>query len=304
VPEVTVRDAHRGDASAIAEVSAAAVPYLVRSAARVAAEIRDDGRLGRRRHVALIDKQVVGAVTVRQAVERRGEREVFLSVKVRPDQGSQGIGTALLGAAAAACRSASRLVALGNGDPISMAFAVRNGFLPTEEHHLAMVRPATLAPVGTEPEGFRAVTLEALPDLRMLLETHNTSATRDPSRRRLTMYQLRDEWWDRPDNAPDLSWGLLAHGPDGPVLAAFTSVEVDRERSRAWTTTTVTHPAYRDQDLAHWVRARTLASLASAGVAQAWTVSEPPDGRQLPGAGLLGYHPAATAVRLVRRLSR
>jgi hypothetical protein len=276
VPEVTVRDAHRGDASAIGDVSAAAVPYLVRSAARVTAEIRDDARLGRRR----------------------------LVVKVRPDQGSQGIGTTLLRAAADSFGTANRLVALGNGDPISMAFAVRNGFLPEEEEHFAMVRPATLAPVGAEPEGFRAATLEALPDLRMLLETQNSAAAGDPGRRRLTMYQLRDEWWDRADNAPDLSWGLLAEGRSGPVLAAFTSVEVDRERSRAWTTLTATHPSYRDQDLAHWVRARTLASLASAGVAEAWTSTEPAQGAVLPEEELLGYHHAATAVRLVRRLSR
>jgi hypothetical protein len=253
----------------------------------------------------------VGTVTVRQvrqvaqSPDRRGDHEVFLSVKVRPDQGSQGVGTALLRAAADSLRGADRLVALGNGDPISMAFAVRNGFLPEEEHRFAMVRPATVAPVGEEPEGFRAVTLEALPDLRMLLETQNSAAARDPARRRrLTMYQLRDEWWDRPDNAPDLSWGLLAPGASGPVLAAFSSVEVDRERSRAWTTSTATHPSYADQDLAHWVRARTLASLAAAGVAEAWTASEPGRAGLLGDGELLGYRPAATAVRLVRRLPR
>jgi hypothetical protein len=139
----------------------------------------------------------------------------------------------------------------------------------------------------------------------MLLETQNAAAARDPfRRRRLTMYQLRDEWWDRTDNAPDLSWGLLAQGPSGPVLAAFTSVEVDRERSRAWTVMTATHPSYVDQDLAHWVRARTLASLEEAGVAEAWTSSEPAEGSLLPVEELLGYRPAATAVRLVRRLPR
>ncbi len=142
--------------------------------------------------------------------ERWGERHVSLDVQVRPERGSQGVGTALLVAAAGAFPGAHRLQGRGNGDPISLSFAVRNGFLPESEQPVARIDPGEVAPAGEAPAGLRAVTLEALPDMRMLLETNNLAAVDDPvsGQRRLTMYQLRAEWWDRPDNAPDLSWGL------------------------------------------------------------------------------------------------
>ena len=133
---------------------------------------------------------------------------------------------------------------VSNGDPISLAFAVRNGFLPEGEHRISFVDPAAVGDAGPPPNGLRPVTLEALPDLRMLLETYNLAAGDDPSglSRRYTMYQLRSEWWDNPDNAPSLSFGLIDDDAPRPVLAAFTSVQVDRERGRAWSTMTA-HPS-------------------------------------------------------------
>ena len=197
MPVVTVRDAHRSDAIAIGQVSAAAVPHVVETSARVAAEMDDDERLGRRRWVALLGNQVAGTATARQVTERRGERDLFLSVHVRPEWGSQGVGTHLLQAAAGAFPGSSRLLAVADGGPISLSFAVRNGFLPESEQPVARVDPRQVAAVGVPARDLRAVTLDALPDLRMLLETHNLATSEDPGQRRLTMYQLRSEWWDR-----------------------------------------------------------------------------------------------------------
>jgi GNAT superfamily N-acetyltransferase len=304
VAEVTVRDAQRGDASAIGDITASAVPYVVRSAARVAAEMRQDGMLGRRRWVGLLRGQARGAATAREVGDGHGAREVFLSVKVHPDHGSQGVGTALLHAAAASFPGASHLTSVGNGDPISLAFAVRHGFLPECDQTIAKVDPRTVPPVGEPPEALRPVTLEALPDLRMLLETHNLAADDDPSHlaHRVTMYQLRAEWWGRPDNAPDLSWGLVGKGPTGPVLAAFTSVQVDLDRGRCWSRTTATHPAFRGLGLAVWVKQRTLNAVAEAGLTEAWTPNDDANPRMLAVNTALGYEAAATAVRLGRRL--
>ena len=302
MPVVTVRDAHRSDAIAIGQVSAAAVPHVVETSARVAAEMDDDVRLGRRRWVALLGDEVAGTATARQFTERRGERDLFLSVQVRPEWGSQGVGTHLLLAAAGAFPGSNRLLAVADGGPISLSFAVRNGFLPESEQPVARVDPRQVAAVGVPARDLRAVTLDALPDLRMLLETHNLATSEDPGQRRLTMYQLRSEWWDRPGNAPELSWGLLAAGRTGPVLAAFTSVHVDLERGRAWSRMTATHPAYRRRGLAQWVKRRTLGSLAEAGVTQAWAPILAENAPILAVNGALGYEAAATSVRLRRRM--
>jgi GNAT superfamily N-acetyltransferase len=306
VAEVTVRDAHRGDASAIGDVVTSAVPYVVRSTARVAADMRQDSILGRRRLVGLLGGQVAGTATVRQTGEREGTGELFLTVKVHPSRGSQGVGTALLVAAISSFPDAAHLVSVCNGDPIALAFAVRNGFLPESEHEIGLVDPRTVPAVAPHPAGFRPLTLEALPDLRMLLETHNLSAGDDPTgfSRRVTMYQLRAEWWARPDNAPDLSWGLVADGANGPVLAAFTSVQVDPERGRSWSRTTATHPAYRSQGLARWVKQRTLNALGEAGLSEAWSPNDEGNPPMLAVNKALGYRPAATTVGLRRRLPR
>lgn len=299
---MTVRDAHRGDAAAIGAIWAQAVPYLVRTRARAAADLRRDGVLRRRRWVGLLDGRVAGIATSRSIGDR--EPTVFLTVEVHPDLGSRGVGSALLRHAATAFPDAAALQSVGNGDPVSVAFAIRHGFVPDVERHVAYVDPRTVARAGTEPDGLRAVPLEAMRDLRMLLETHNLAAPDDPSGLswHYTMQQLRADWWDSPDNAPELSWGLLGDDPGGPVLAAFSSVLVDRDRGRSWSSMTATHPAYRDRGLAGWVKRRTLNALAEAGVAEAWTAFDAGNAPMLAVNDALGYRLATTSLRLSRRL--
>jgi GNAT superfamily N-acetyltransferase len=300
VPGVTVRDAQKGDAAAIGEIWSTAVPYLVRTAARASADMREDKTLRRKRWVGIVDNLVAGTATARQV----GEREVFITVEVHPEHGSRGIGTALITTAATEFTGATMLRSVSNGDPISMAFAVRNGFLPEGEHHIAFIDPAVVESVGAPPRELRAITLEALPDLRMLLETYNLSADDDPSglSRRYTMYQLRADWWDSPDNAPDLSFGLVDDAPARPLLASFTSVQVDRQRGRSWSSMTATHPAYRGRGLASWVKRRMLNSLVDAGIVEAWTGNDSANKAMLAVNGRVGYQTTATSVRLARRL--
>jgi GNAT superfamily N-acetyltransferase len=300
VPEVTVRDAHKGDATAISAIWFSALPFAVRTPARAAADMREDRTLRRRRWVGVIDDAVAGTATARLVAEH----EVFVTVEVHPDHGSRGVGTALMVAAAQAFPDTVLLRSVCNADPISMAFAVRNGFLPEGEDGIAVLDPGTVEPVGTPPSALRAVTLEALSDLRMLLETYNLCADDDvggPSRR-FTMYQLRAQWWDSPDNAPDLSFGLVDGSAPRPVLASFTSVEVDRDRGRSWSSMTATHPAYRRRGLASWVTQRMLNALAEVGVTEAWT-RDSPHAAMTAVNEALGYRSAATSVSLARRVS-
>ena len=299
-----MREAQRGDAAGIASVSTAAVPYLVCSAARVAADLRADATFGRRRYVGLVAGVVAGTATALQVGDRHGEQEVFVGIEVHPELGSRGVGTALLGAAAGAFPGATWLSSVCLHDPVSMAFAVRNGFVPREEQAVCFVDPREVDAAGPEPAGLRAVTLDALPDLRMLLATHNLAAGTDPTGRgrRYTMYQLRAEWWDTADNAPDLSFGLLADEPSGPVLAAYTSIRADRVGGRTWCSDTATHPAYQDRGLAGWVKRRMLNAVSEAGIGEAWALREPSDPAMLAVDAQLGYRPVARSVQLRRRL--
>ncbi len=297
-----MRDAHRSDATAIGTIWARAVPYLVRSRARAAADQRRDGALGRHRWVGLVDGEVAGIATSRPIGEQG--RSIFVTVEVHPDRGSRGVGRALLEQAVTAFPRAAAMQSVGNGDPVSVSFAVRHGFVPDGERIVAVISPRSAPPAGPEPPGLRAVPLEAMRNLRMLLETHNLAVSDDPSGQtwHYTMQQLRADWWDSPDNAPELSWGLLADDPGGPVLAAFTSVQVDPAGHRSWSSMTATHPAYRGRGLAGWVKRRTLNALAQAHVAEAWSAY---DSANLPMLALnekLGYEPVTTSLRLSRRL--
>ena len=301
-----MRDAQPADAPAIAAIGSAAVPYVVRSAAAVAAEERADETLGRRRWVGLVDDLVCGTAVGRYVEGRHGGREVELIVEVDPEHGSRGVGTALLQAVTSSFDEGTWLRADCRDDPISMAFAMRNGFLPEGEWPIGFVDPRAVAAAGDPPEGLRAVTLDALPDLRMLLETNNAAARDDPTGvvRRLTMYQLRAEWWDRQDFAPELSFGVLADGPTAPVLAAYTSVELDRERGRAWSTATATHPSYRRRGLATWVKQRMLNAVAEAGAEAAWTLHDPGNPGMAAVDRALGYEPVTRVIRVARRGGR
>ena len=107
---------------------------------------------------------------------------------------------------------ATMLRSVSNGDPISMSFAVRNGFLPEGEHHIAFVDPAAVEPVAAAARDRRADHPRRVArPADAARTTYNLSAGDDPSglSRRYTMYQLRADWWDSPDNAPDLSFGLV-----------------------------------------------------------------------------------------------
>lgn len=297
-----MRDARPADAAAIGEVWAAAVPYLVRSQARVVDDLQQASSSNRHRWVGLVGGEVAGTAFARQVTDH----EVFFTVEVHPDRGSRGVGTKLLLAAASAFRAATMLRSVSNDDPVSMAFAVRNGFLPEGEQRIVLVDPRTVAKAGPAPEALRAVTLDTLPDLRVLLETNDLAAADDPNvlTRRFTLEQLRRDWWDGPDNAPGLSWGLVADEPSGPVLAAFSSGQVDRGRGRSWSSMTATHPSYRGRGLAVWVKRRTLNGLAEAGLTQSWSANDAENVPMVAINDALGYRPAATSIRLSRRMPR
>ena len=78
---------------------------------------------------------------------------MFLTVEVHPDHGSRGVGTALLRTRPPPSPTSTELRAVSNDDPISLAFAVRNGFLPEGEHRISCVDPRTVADAGRRRTG-------------------------------------------------------------------------------------------------------------------------------------------------------
>ena len=300
---MTVRDAQHADCVAIGEIWAAAIPYLVRSADRVAFDLDADARLGRRHWVAVIDGRLVGTAVARPVAED----EVFLGVEVHPDYGSRGVGLALLRSAVPAFPGVTNLAAVCRDDPISLGFAVRNGFLPEGEHRVCRVDPGTVTDAGPPPDGLRAVPLTDLDDLSQLLATYNSAAADDPSglSREYTLEQFHADLWESPDNAPELSWALLADDPAAPhgsVVASFTSMQLDRGRGRAWSGMTATRPSYRGRGLATWVKRRTLNAVAEAGVTEAWTANDATNAPIVAVNEALGYVPAGKSISVRRRL--
>ena len=296
---VTVRDAHPRDAAGIASVWAAAVPYLVRSDARATRDLEQDAELGRCRWVAELDGRVAGV----SAARPDGETGSRIGVEVHPDLGSRGVGTALLGAALLAFPDVEVVTAVCNADPIAMSFAVRHNFVPEAEHQVARAVPADVAPPGPVPAGLHELRLDQV-DLGALLSTYNLTADDDPSglSEHYDEATFHADWWDGPDNAPDFSWALVEETGDVPQVVAFSSVQVDRPRRRAWTAMTGTHPDHRGRGLATWVKRRAMLSLAEAKVREAWTANDATNAPMLAVNRALGYQPAARSIRVVRRL--
>jgi RimJ/RimL family protein N-acetyltransferase len=187
-----------------------------------------------------------------------------------------------------------------------MSFSVRFGFLPIGERLVATVGTAEITDPGPPPGGLRAITLDRLPSLSMLLDTYNLATSGDPDSLTvpLTLKELRQGWWSSPDNASDLSWGLVADSPSAPLLTSFCSTTLDRERGRAWSAMTATDPSYRRRGLASWVKRRSLRSLHEAGVAEASTTVDAGNTAMATLNQALGYRPSGVFVHMGRRVAR
>ena len=296
---IVVRTADPGDAPAMAQVWAAAVPYLVRSAASIAHAMGSDRMVGRRRTVAVLDDQVIGTATSFLRPDGVGA----IQLAADPEHRGRGAGTVLYDDAMGSLDSQGAAITEGvaNDDPASLAFVRARRFTVSGEHRISGVDPRTVDLVGPAPDGLEPIRCDRLPDTDSLLATHNASAKDDPSghSRVHTAAEFRSQWWDSPDNAHDLSWAML----DGETVAAFTSVQVDRERGRAWSSMTATHPSYRGRGLATWLKRATLNSLADAGVTRAMTANDLQNAAMLAVNGRLGYRPIATLYAVRRQRS-
>ena len=225
-----------------------------------------------------------------------------------PRHGSRGVGTALLTEAVAAFPDIDRAAAVSNDDPISLAFAVRNGFLPEGEHRISFVDPADRRrrragadraapgdPGRSSPTcGCCSSTYNARPPATT--RAGSAAALHDDT-------SLRSEWWDNPDNAPEPV--LRAHRRRRPA-ARPRGVHQRAGRPRA-------RPGveHHDGDPSD-VPAAGAGPVGQAtdadgprrdGVTEAWTGNDSTNAAMLAVNEQLGYVAAATSIRLARRLS-
>jgi len=287
IPRVQIRAAVAGDATRIAALRAAAVPYLVGTAAGMRARLTDIETSGR--WLASVDGIPAGYALSR--TPNHGAARVTLVV--HPDLVRRGIGSALLRVAEAKVRAdgGSRVNAVADG-AAGRDFATTAGYEVGREHRFSFVDLAATPEPPEPPAGIELRTLAAT-DPRAIWALHELVAPDDPSG--LSVSQPYEIWyaedWAFPDHAADLGVAALEGGR--PI--AFTHVFADRDRGAIWSAMTGVHPRHRGRGLARLVKAHALRTAREAAITRGYTATDAANAPMLAVNAWLGYHPAAHA---------
>jgi GNAT superfamily N-acetyltransferase len=286
---VEVRVATPQDAPGIAAIWREVVPFLVKTAGGIAAELRSGS--SRRVLVAADGTDVLGVASAWPPDSPGAASRV--SVLVRPDARRQGIGSSLADQVSgfAADAGASLLRATVGAD--GKDFAAHRGFAIGRELSHSRALLADLPEPEPVPDGFRLADFTEL-DPRDVWAAYQAVADDDPSG--LSTVPPYDEWlaveWEHPDHALDLGIAVLDTADE--TLASFVSTSADRERGAVWSNLTGTRPAYRGKGLAKVVKSHALARCRAAGMTEALTGN---DARNLPMLAVnawLGYRVAGS----------
>lgn len=283
-----IRPGTPGDAAGIAAVWATAMPYLVKTAAGIEAELR--ASKARQVVIAVKDGEVVGYSNAWLPAPGDEAARSRLSVQVPPAQRGRGIGAALAEAITEDARRAgarSLLTVVGDDD-ISLGFATRRGFTIGRKLSHAQASLSSLPKPAPVPDGLRLVDYDAV-DPRAIWIASATVAAGDPSG--LSSAPSYEEWfateWDHPDLRRDLSIALLAEN----TVVSFVTTTADPARGVIWSNLTGTLPSYRGRGLAKVVKSVALSRSRDAGFTVAFTGN---DALNLPMLGVnrwLGYRP-------------
>lgn len=292
-----IRRAEPGDAVGIAEVWAAAMPYLVKTAKGIEAELR--ASKARVVMIAVDDGKVVGYGNV-WLPTGKGAR-VRASVHVPPGERGRGIGTALTGEVSRIAKEAgsrSLLVVVGDDDE-SKGFATRQGFTIGRRMTHASAELAGVPEPAPVPDDLRLVDYSEL-EPRQVWTAVAAVAEDDPSG--LSSAPAYEEWvateWEHPDLRRDLSIALL----DGDEVVSFVTTTADPDRRVIWSNLTGTRPQYRGRGLAKVVKSVALARSRDAGFSTAFTGNDADNRPMLAVNHWLGYQPAASSWTAERAL--
>lgn len=305
---LSVREYRPGDAELVAGVRRAAVPYPVCTGEAVAWGAANAPRTMRLRWFVAEDGdgRVTGCVDTGVHVESAESGHGFLHTAVRPDARGRGTGDALVRAAE------GYLAGLGiteahtwvSDDEHSRGFAERRGYVrsrPARFLGLCLADAELPPPPEPLPPGVELRNAaDFADDLRPLYEADVECVADEPSDVVPAPASFED-WlrlnWERPDFDAELTTVVRADGQ----VASYSVAQVDG-RDRYWSGMTGTRRAYRGRGLARLAKTESLRRARAAGYRHAFTGNDADNGPMLAVNRRLGYRPAATEWRYVKRL--
>lgn len=288
-----IRAAAPDDAAGIAEVWAAAMPHLVKTARGVEAELR--AGTSRVVLIAVEDDKIVGYGNVYLPPPDAEAPRLRVTVQVPPADRGRGIGSALAEAItrAATEAGAGAILVVISDDDASRQFATKRGFALSREMSHARAELNQAPEPAAVPDGLRLAGFDEV-DPHRLWEAWGAVADGDPSG--LSHTPAYEEWiatdWNHPDLRRDLSIALLTE--DGDVVS-FVSTTADPDRRVIWSNLTGTIPAYRGRGLAKVVKSVALARSRDAGFVTAFTGNDSNNVPMLAVNRWLGYRTTASA---------
>jgi GNAT superfamily N-acetyltransferase len=285
--EFAVRNATLADATEIAAVWAAALPYRVVTPTSLAHDLAVAG--GPRALVGVEGERVVGF----GRVSRPGEGGSRLTVLVAPDERGHGVGSALVEALMTEAVGTGARLLLTVVDDASRKFAVRRGFVLGRELSYSRADLATIPEPQAVPAGFSMKTF-AEADPHAIWEAFGATADDDPSGLAVGIGSY-DEWvrtrWSEPLLSHKLSIAVLQ---DDRVVA-FTALDVDFDRKVVWSNATGTRPEYRGWGLATLAKSAALHRCREAGITAAYTGNDAANEPMLAVNRRLDYRRIATS---------
>jgi GNAT superfamily N-acetyltransferase len=294
-----IRRAGPADAVGIAGVWAAAMPYLVKTAKGIEAEL--GASKARVVVIAVEDDGVVGYGNVWLPAPGDEAPRIRFSVQVPPAERGRGIGSALAEKVSRTAEEAGarKLLTVVADDDISKGIATRRGFTIGREMTHARAELADVPEPAPVPDNLRLVDYEAV-EPRQVWEASAAVAEGDPSG--LSSAPAYEEWvatdWNHPDLRRDLSIALL----DGEQVVSFVTTTADPDRRVIWSNLTGTIPSYRGRGLAKVVKSVALARSRDAGFTAAFTGNDANNVPMLAVNRWLGYRATASSWTAERAL--
>lgn len=284
---VEIRTATLEDASVIAALRAAAVPYLVRTSAGVRARLTHTESSGC--WLALIDEVPAGFALTRIPYDAASR----VAVLVHPALVRRGVGSALVASAETQVLAdgGTAVIAVAHGTT-GRDFAIARGYEVGREQRFSQADVVGAPAPPAAPAGIELRPLEAV-DPRCIWALHERVGPDDPSGMSVSPpYDIwYEEQWAFPEHAADLGVAAL----DGDELVAFTNVFADRERGAIWSGMTGVVPDHRGQGLARLVKAHALRAAREAGMTTAFTANDAANAPMLAVNTWLDYRPCGQA---------
>ncbi|ADB35770.1 GCN5-related N-acetyltransferase [Kribbella flavida DSM 17836] len=289
---VEVRPAAPGDGAGIAAVYAASLPWLVKTARGVEAELSPG--TGRLVLVAAEADTIVGFGNVFRPDPAEDAPRVRIAAHVAPQHRGRGIGRTL---AAEVERigtefGAASLLTVVDDAAAARRFAERRGFVIDRPMSQSRARLADSPDPVDPPAGLRLTTYDEL-DPRQVWDATAAVVAGDPSG--LSHAPPYEDWLETDWNYPDLRRDLSVAVLDGDRVASFVTTTADPDRRVIWSNLTGTVAAYRGRGLAKVVKSHALRRAHAAGLETAFTGNDADNRPMLAVNRWLGYRPAGSA---------